>query len=99
MPRELWVLVGALEEFGFGSADLGTDLFLQEDSIIRMGLPPMRIEILTTISGVTFETCYRDRVEGVFGGTEVTLISLDDLKRNKQASGRHKDLDDLDHLP
>lgn len=91
--------MGALEEFGFGSADLSTDLFLQEDSIIRMGLPPMRIEILTTISGVTFETCYRDRVEGVFGGTEVTLISLDDLKRNKQASGRHKDLDDLDHLP
>ncbi len=64
-----------------------------------MGLPPMRIEILTTISGVSFETCYRDRVESVFGGTEVTLISLDDLKRNKRASGRYKDLDDLEHLP
>jgi len=92
-------VVGALEEFGFGSAELTTDLFLKEDSIIRMGLPPMRIEILTTISGVSFETCYRDRVEGVFGGTEVTLISLDDLKRNKRASGRYKDLDDLEHLP
>jgi len=88
-----------LEEFGFGSAELTTDLFLKEDSIIRMGLPPMRIEILTTISGVSFETCYRDRVESVFGGTEVTLISLDDLKRNKRASGRYKDLDDLEHLP
>ena len=64
-----------------------------------MGLPPMRIEILTTISGVSFETCYRDRVESVFGGTEVTLISLDDLKRNKRASGRYKDLDDLELLP
>lgn len=91
--------MGALEEFGFGSAELTTDLFLKEDSIIRMGLPPMRIEILTTISGVSFETCYRDRVESVFGGTEVTLISLDDLKRNKRASGRYKDLDDLEHLP
>ncbi|HRO24255.1 MAG TPA: hypothetical protein PLR07_08180 [Promineifilum sp.] len=92
-------VVEALEDFGFGSAELTTDLFLKEDSIIRMGLPPMRIEILTTISGVSFETCYQDRVEGVFGGTEVTLISLDDLKRNKRASGRYKDLDDLEHLP
>ncbi len=92
-------VVEALEDFGFGSAELTTDLFLKEDSIIRIGLPPMRIEILTTISGVSFETCYQDRVEGVFGGTEVTLISLDDLKRNKRASGRYKDLDDLEHLP
>lgn len=92
-------VVEALEDFGFGSAELTTDLFLKEDSIIRMGLPPMRIEILTTISGVSFETCYQDRVEGIFGGTEVTLISLDDLKRNKRASGRYKDLDDLEHLP
>lgn len=92
-------MVEALEEFGFGSPELTTDLFLTEDSIVRMGVPPMRIEILTTISGVTFEACYPARLEDELSGTAVTLIGLEDLKRNKRASGRYKDLDDLEHLP
>lgn len=100
-PENASRIVQTLEEFGFGSSDLSVELFLKENSIVRMGLPPMRIEILTTISGVTFEECYRGRVEveGMLGETEAILISLDDLKRNKRASGRYKDLDDLEHLP
>ena len=58
-----------------------------------------RIEVLTTISGVTFNECYRDRVIDQLADIDVQIISLRHLKANKRASGRHKDLDDLEHLP
>ena len=63
-----------------------------------MGLPPVRIEILTTISGVSFEECYTERQVDVLDGVEVNLISLAHLKVNKKASGRYKDLNDLENL-
>lgn len=92
-------MVTALKEFGFDTPDLSAELFLQEKKIVRMGLPPMRIEVLTGISGARFDECYARRVTTTLDGVEVSLISLEDLKINKKASGRHKDLDDLDHLP
>lgn len=92
-------IVSSLKEFGFDTPDLKPELFLQESSIVRMGIPPMRIEVITTISGVTFEECYSKREEVVIDGVRVNLISLHHLKKNKKASGRHKDLDDLENLP
>lgn len=59
----------------------------------------MRIEILTSISGVDFEECYAERIIDTLDGVEVVLITLEHLKKNKRASGRFKDLDDLEHLP
>ena len=59
----------------------------------------MRIEILTSISGVNFEECYSERIIDTLDGIEVVLITLQHLKKNKHASGRFKDLDDLEHLP
>ncbi len=64
-----------------------------------MGVPPIRLELTTSISGVEFEDCYQDRVIDIVDGVEVTLISLKDLKVNKKASGRYKDLNDLENLP
>jgi hypothetical protein len=55
-------MVAALQEFGFDTPELSVDLFLQDKSIVRMGIPPMRIEVVTTISGVRFEECYLERV-------------------------------------
>lgn len=92
-------VVTALEEFGFGIPELEPKLFLKPDCIVRMGVPPKRVEILTGISGVEFESCYQARIEGRLNGVSVDLIGLEDLKRNKQASCRHKDVDDLEHLP
>ena len=63
-----------------------------------MGVPPLRIELLTGVSGVEFEGCYRARTMATLDGVEVSLIGLEDLKINKAASGRHKDLNDLEHL-
>lgn len=64
-----------------------------------MGVPPLRIELLTGVSGVEFEDGYSHRTLVNLGEVEVSLISLEDLKVNKAASGRYKDLNDLEHLP
>jgi hypothetical protein len=92
-------IVRVLREFGFDTPDLSESLFLQDRSIVRMGVPPIRIEVVTTISGVSFEECYAERVRDRIDEVEVSIISLRHLKINKRASGRHKDLDDLEHLP
>ena len=86
-----------LRDFGFDVPD--ADIFLEEDRIIRLGMPPFRIEVLTTISGVSFESCYEQRVLDVIDDVEVNIIDLEHLKENKKASGRAKDMNDLENLP
>jgi len=97
-PQNAEKVVAVLKEFGFDVPELKLDLFLDEDKVIRMGLPPLRIEILTSISGVSFDECYSERIFDTIDGVEVNIISLKHLKINKKASGRFKDLDDLEHL-
>ena len=97
-PENAARLVTALREFGFNAPDLAPDLFLAEGRIVRMGMPPLRIEIATTISGVEFADCWAARVEAEFDGVPVKIIGREHLKRNKRASGRHQDLADLEHL-
>jgi hypothetical protein len=98
-PANAQRIVAALRQFGFDVPELSPDLFLQESSMVRMGVPPLRIEITTAISGVRFDECYGARVVDRLDGIEVPLLSLEDLKVNKRASGRAKDLNDLEHLP
>ena len=88
-----------IREFGFDVPDLSPELFQQGKKVVRMGVPPFRIEVLTSISGVDFEECYAARAVGVFDQVRVNLISLKHLKVNKKASGRPQDLADLEHLP
>lgn len=92
-------LVQAVREFGFDEPDLAPALFLEPGKVVRMGEPPLRLELLSAISGVTFDECYAARNAATFDGVHVPVISVEHLKRNKRASGRHKDLDDLAHLP
>ena len=91
-------LVQMLKDFGFDLPNLVPDLFLRRESIVRFGQPPLRIKILTTISGVDFADCYARRAKVKFDGLRVNMIHLADLKKNKAASGRLKDLDDLEAL-
>jgi hypothetical protein len=92
-------VVAALREFGFDLPDLNRELFIQEGNVVRMGVPPFRLEILTSISGVDFASCYADRVRTTIDDLPVSVIRLQHLKANKKASGRLKDLVDLQHLP
>jgi len=98
-PETAELMVNVLKEFGFDTPQLSKDLFLKKDKIIRMGIAPIRIEILTSISGVGFEESYQKKVIDEIDGIPVNIISLEQLKINKKASGRHKDLDDFENLP
>jgi hypothetical protein len=88
-----------LREFGFAAAALPPDLFLAPNNVVRMGVSPIRIELLTSISGVQFETCYAERETVRIEEVLVPVISLARLRENKEASGRAKDLADLENLP
>jgi predicted nucleotidyltransferase len=98
-PANAERIVAALKEFGFNPSDLSPNLFLKEWQIVRMGVPPVRIELATTISGVDFSECYAQRVVAEIDGIKANLISLMHLKANKKASARHQDIADLEHLP
>jgi len=98
-PDNAQNLVSALRAFGFDDPNLKPELFLQKPKIIRMGFPPMRLEITTSISGVEFDECYQARIVDDLDGVEVNLIDLENLKKNKKASGRTKDIADVEKLP
>ena len=91
-------VVRVLERFGFTHGEADKQLFLDEGNIIRMGFPPMRIEILNQIDGVNFDDCYSRRIENLFDDVLTPVISRQDLLTNKRASGRPKDLADIDAL-
>ncbi len=97
-PDNAHKMVAVLKTFGFDHADLNAELFLHENKIIRMGVPPVRLEITTSISGVEFDECYQTRVVDELDGIEVNLIDLENLKKNKKASGRLKDMVDFKKL-
>jgi len=98
-PQNADNLVAALKAFGFNTAELSPELFLEEGQFVRMGVQPMRIEIMTSATGVNFEECYQTRVVDELDGVEANIIDLVHLKINKKALGRHKDLNDLENLP
>ena len=87
-----------IEEFGFAglgivAADLSVD-----DQVIQLGVEPNRIDLMTSISDVSFEEAWNTREYGEIDGLKVPFISRELLKRNKTAVGRKQDLADLDHL-
>ncbi len=92
-------MVRVLDDFGFASFGLTEADFIKSGNVIQMGYPPFRIDVLTTIDGVRFEDCYQNKM--IIQHDEMTLINvigIEDLKRNKQASGRLKDINDLENL-
>lgn len=88
----------ALDAFGFGSVGLSANDFQQPDIVVELGVPPLRVDLLTGISGVTWDEAWRGRVAGEFGHVAVAFLGINELRRNKQASGRQKDLADLEAL-
>ncbi|BAQ63208.1 hypothetical protein GM3708_3614 (plasmid) [Geminocystis sp. NIES-3708] len=91
-------IIKALNDFGFGSLGLKREDFVTPDQIIQLGYPPHRIDILTTIDGVDFASCYPSKIEIIIDNIVVNFIDLDNLKKNKKASGRLQDLADLENL-
>jgi hypothetical protein len=91
-------LLNALKDFGFSSLQLTPEDFLKPDRIVQLGYPPNRIDLMTSPTGIEFDTCYASREEIEIEGLIVNLIDLKHLKINKKATGRHQDLADLENL-
>lgn len=101
---DVWVLIDpdnarrllqALDAFGFGSLGLDAADFSQDDTIVQLGYPPKRIDILTTATGVDFDGCWARRFEVTIDDVVVPFISAADLVANKKAAGRLQDLADV----
>ncbi len=89
-------ILDALSEFGFGNLKL-TD-FTVPDHVIQLGYPPVRIDLITSITGVSWEEVAENRETGIYGGIEVFYIGRPQLVKNKRLTGRQKDLADLEAL-
>ena len=88
----------ALKEFGFESLDLSEKDFCQTGIIVQLGYEPLRIDIITSIPGCSFEKAWENKAVGTYGREKVFFIGLDDLIENKKQSNRRQDKDDLDLL-
>ena len=87
-----------LNAFGFGDLGITADDLVAPEKVIQLGRAPNRIDILTSISGVDFDSAWRSRVPSELDGHAVSFIGLAELLQNKQASGRQKDLADIEKL-
>ncbi|MDQ1350055.1 MAG: hypothetical protein QG657_356, partial [Acidobacteriota bacterium] len=88
-------IVNTLKSFGFGDIGLTEKDFQNAGQIVQLGYPPLRIDIITAISGVEFADAWKTKVEGKYGDAPCFFISIDDLINNKNASGRPQDLADI----
>lgn len=97
-PENAEGIVRALADFGFGTVGLTRDDFLTPDQVVQLGYPPYRIDILTAIDGVLFDDAWQRRLTIATGSGALHIIGLDDLVANKRASGRPRDLDDIERI-
>ena len=91
-------LIQALREFGFKNPDLSEKDFLIQDQIIQLGYEPVRIDLITSVVGCTFNEIWENKVRARYGRVYAYFIGKQQLIKTKQASGRKQDLADLQLL-
>jgi hypothetical protein len=91
-------ILAALDEFGFGSVDLKAADFQKQGNVIQLGVPPVRVDIITSLTGVSWEDVCAGRVHGKYGDIPVHYIGREQFVSNKRAVGRKKDLADIEAL-
>ena len=91
-------MLKVFKDFGFGSLRLEPESLNREDVMLSIGAPPLKIEVMTSIAGVDFNECFNDRIQVEVDGTLLNLINLQRLLENKTATGRLKDLADVEAL-
>jgi hypothetical protein len=92
-------IINSLIDFGFGGLDINEDDFSVEDKVVQIGFPPNRIDIITGVTGLKFEECFKDKKILEIADIKVNFISLFHLRLNKNLTGREKDKSDLNNLP
>jgi hypothetical protein len=97
-PENAQRIEAALTGFGFDALDLKAADFVDSYRVIQLGLPPNRVDLLTSIDGVSFDEAWAGRVEADLGEIRANFIGLDTLIKNKQSTGRAQDQADLENL-
>lgn len=88
----------ALVRFGAPTKDISAGTFMETQTVYQIGLPPSRIDIMTSLTGVDFQTCWQHKMRVSLDGLEINVLSRDDLLKNKLDTGRPKDLADAEWL-
>jgi hypothetical protein len=91
-------VLAALADFGFGALDLTPADFATPDHVLQLGVPPVRIDLLSSISGISWDEARSGAVRGTYGGAPVDFIGRAQFVANKRAVGRRRDLADLEAL-
>ena len=91
-------VLDALQSFGFGSVGLTAADFENPDRVVQLGVPPVRVDIVTSLTGVSWEEVHARRVSGKYGDVPVDYIGREQFIANKRASGRDRDLADVEAL-
>ena len=91
-------IIKALNKFGFGSLNLKNEDFIRPGRIIQLGYEPVRVDLLTSISGVSFQKVWQHRKRAVYGRIKVSFIGKQELIKSKKAAGRKQDKLDLETL-
>jgi predicted nucleotidyltransferase len=91
-------IIAALNAFGFASLGLTAADFETPDQVIQLGVPPVRVDLITSISGLSWDEVFASRVPSDYGGVPMNYIGREELILNKRAVGRAKDLADLEAL-
>lgn len=97
-PENAQRLLDALDAFGFGDLALSLNDFINPETVVQLGRPPNRIDLLTSISGLSFEDAWQDKEAGELDSLHIFFIGKASLLKNKLASGRAKDLADIEQL-
>ncbi|MCK5707520.1 MAG: hypothetical protein KAI43_07680 [Candidatus Aureabacteria bacterium] len=91
-------IIEAIREFGFESLNLTVEDFISKEKVVQLGVPPIRIDLLTSLTGVTWEQVSSHRIKSQYGDTSVYFIGKNEFIANKKALGRHKDLADIESI-
>ncbi|MBI5724954.1 MAG: nucleotidyl transferase AbiEii/AbiGii toxin family protein [Planctomycetes bacterium] len=91
-------IIAALKAFGFGQVDLKPEDFEKSNQIIQLGYPPVRIDLITSIQGVSWEQADAGKSQGEYGGTSVPFLGRTEFIANKRAAGRAQDRADIEKL-
>jgi hypothetical protein len=97
-PENAHRILNALKDFGFGSLGLTVEDFQSPHKIVQLGVPPVRVDLITSLSAVSWEEAHAGRVPGNYGDVPVYYIGRKEYITNKRAVGRKKDLADLEAL-
>lgn len=97
-PSNVQKVLDVLRAFGFGDLGIREQDLLTPGQVVQLGHPPNRIDLLTSISGVEFDAAWQSRVKSTLDDQPVAFLGWQDLIKNKRASGRPKDLADIEKL-